>query len=62
VYVCLCNVVTEHTVEQAIAAGATTPEQVGRACDAGTACGGCHEIIEQLLAQAQAKLEATYAG
>ncbi len=36
----------------AIASGASSIEQVGQRCGAGTVCGGCHELIEALLAQA----------
>lgn len=36
----------------AIASGATSVEDVGHRCGAGTVCGGCHPIIDELLAQA----------
>jgi bacterioferritin-associated ferredoxin len=62
VYVCLCNVVTDHQIAEAIAQGATTVESVGRVCEAGTVCGGCHEEIEHLIAQVQGGLETAHAG
>jgi bacterioferritin-associated ferredoxin len=45
-------VVKERTVRAAIASGADSIEEVGRRCGAGTVCGGCHELIDELLAQA----------
>lgn len=51
-FVCSCEAVRERTVRAAIASGASTIEEVGSRCGAGVACGGCHELIEELLAQA----------
>lgn len=48
--VCSCLGVFERTVNRAIDGGAMTVEAVGRACGAGTDCGGCHELIEELIA------------
>lgn len=49
--ICSCKAVTERTVRAAIADGADTVEAVGRRCGAGTKCGGCHLLIEELLVQ-----------
>ena len=49
--ICSCKAVVERTVRAAIADGATTIEEVGRRCGAGTKCGGCHLLIEELLVQ-----------
>jgi bacterioferritin-associated ferredoxin len=49
VYVCLCQGVTDRKVRKAIGHGATTVEEVGRACGAGTGCGGCRPEIEAML-------------
>ena len=54
VYVCICAAVTEDEVRSCIARGASTVEEVGDACAAGTGCGSCHEEIDVFL-------EATYA-
>ena len=51
-YVCACRVVRERTVRAAIASGASTIDEVGRRCGAGTVCGGCHETVEALLDEA----------
>lgn len=48
-YVCLCRGVSDRTVRRAIARGARSIEQIGDACDAGTRCGGCWPILEDLL-------------
>jgi bacterioferritin-associated ferredoxin len=51
-YVCSCKAVTDRTVRAAITSGASTLDQVGTMCGAGTVCGGCHVLIEELLADA----------
>ena len=48
-YVCLCNSVSERKVCRAIDHGASTIDQVGDACGAGTTCHGCHDTIDELL-------------
>jgi len=52
VYVCLCRAVSDRKVRKAISHGATTVEEVGGACGAGTGCGGCRPEIEALLCAA----------
>ncbi|MFP5488884.1 MAG: (2Fe-2S)-binding protein [Acidimicrobiia bacterium] len=47
--VCLCNGVSERKVVRAIAHGADTIDEIGRACRAGTTCHGCHDTLEALL-------------
>jgi len=51
VLICSCKAVAERTVRAAIADGADCIEAVGRRCGAGTECGGCHLLIEELLVQ-----------
>jgi bacterioferritin-associated ferredoxin len=51
VLICSCKNVSERTVRAAIADGAASVEDVGRRCGAGTQCGGCHLLIEELLVQ-----------
>ena len=48
-YICLCNGVSHVKIEAAIAAGARTIEEIGAATEAGSACGGCHEMLERML-------------
>ncbi|MGH3913967.1 MAG: (2Fe-2S)-binding protein [Pseudonocardiaceae bacterium] len=48
-YVCICRAVTDAQVNGCIAAGASTIEDVGDRCGAGTGCGSCHERIADLL-------------
>ena len=52
--VCSCRVVTDRTVEAAIAAGADTVEDIAAACAAGGRCGGCWPELERLLATSTA--------
>lgn len=44
-YACICHAVSERELAHVIAAGADTPEAVGRACGAGTGCGSCLDRI-----------------
>ena len=50
-YVCLCNSVSERKVRRAIDRGASTIDEVGAACGAGTSCQGCHDTIGDLLVE-----------
>ena len=54
-YVCNCNGIREREVRAAIAAGATKPAQIFKACDAKARCARCvcdmREILDE---QAQA--------
>jgi len=47
--VCLCKAVSSSTVRRVIDEGALTTDEVGRACGAGTDCGGCRGAIDDLL-------------
>lgn len=51
VLVCHCKVVYDRHVREAIAAGARDEVAVGRACGAGTGCGGCVPAISRLLGE-----------
>jgi len=49
VIVCSCQVVSDRTVEAAVASGATTIEEVAARCGAGARCGGCWPALRELL-------------
>jgi bacterioferritin-associated ferredoxin len=49
-YVCHCNAVSDRTVDAAIASGASTLSEITARCSAGGGCGGCHDLLEALLA------------
>jgi bacterioferritin-associated ferredoxin len=49
--VCHCKGVSDRTVRDAVALGATSRRAVARACGAGTVCGGCRPVIEEIVAQ-----------
>lgn len=49
--VCLCHGVRDRDLDAAIASGAATVEEVGRACGAGTGCGACVPDVEDRLAR-----------
>lgn len=47
--VCMCHGVRCSAVKRAIRGGAVTVDAVGAACDAGTDCGGCRSMIEDMI-------------
>ena len=48
-FVCHCRAVSDRVVRAAVEAGDRTIEELGRSCGAGTDCGGCHEVLAELL-------------
>jgi bacterioferritin-associated ferredoxin len=48
--VCSCEAVNDRTIRTVIASGAATVEDVTGRCRAGGGCGGCHRLLERLLA------------
>ena len=53
-WVCTCLMVSEREIGRAIAAGADSVEAIGRACEAGTGCTACHDVLSQMLQRSQA--------
>jgi bacterioferritin-associated ferredoxin len=51
VIVCHCEAVNDRAVAAAALAGARDLEAIAAACRAGTDCGGCHRMLERLLAE-----------
>jgi bacterioferritin-associated ferredoxin len=49
VYVCICSAVTDSQVRACIVAGADTVERIGEHCEAGTGCGSCLAVLDDLL-------------
>ena len=47
--VCHCKGVTERDVRAAIQSGACTHREIARRCGAGSMCGGCRPVIDELL-------------
>lgn len=47
--VCHCKGLTDRDVRRAIQAGACTHHAVTRECGAGSVCGGCRPLIDELL-------------
>jgi len=48
-YICLCHAATTKDVDAAIADGASTVEEIGDVCGAGSGCGSCHEELQDML-------------
>ena len=51
--VCVCRGVSERQVEAVVAEGATTVDQVARACRAGTDCGACRFMVAEIVEAAR---------
>lgn len=47
---CSCEAVSDRTIDRVIAEGCTTVAAIGRACGAGTGCGGCVPELRRRLA------------
>ena len=50
--VCLCKAVGSKTIERLIEEGACSVECIGKACGAGTDCGGCRGTLGDMLDEA----------
>ena len=53
--ICLCTPTDHRAIEGAIADGAASVEEVMHACGAGAGCGGCHELIVELIDKKQVR-------
>ncbi len=51
---CHCNAVCDNTILGAIADGAGSIDALSARCGAGARCGGCHDVLDTLLAAARA--------
>jgi bacterioferritin-associated ferredoxin len=49
VLVCHCKGLSDREIHRAIRAGACTRREVARECGAGSICGGCRPLIDELL-------------
>lgn len=59
-YVCLCVGVTNHTVAECVARGASTSKELAAACGAGGDCGRCRRTLRAIIEaskQVDAELE-----
>lgn len=61
-YVCICHAVTDRRIDDEIAAGARTAEEIGERCRAGTGCGTCRQRIKKLLRAADATAGEAFAA
>jgi bacterioferritin-associated ferredoxin len=59
--VCHCEAVNDVAIRSEIAAGALDSEALASRCGAGSRCGGCLTVVEQLLAQFGLEAEAVAA-
>ncbi|HEX9296869.1 MAG TPA: (2Fe-2S)-binding protein [Thermoanaerobaculia bacterium] len=54
-FVCVCRAVSDATIKKVIGAGASTVDEVGARCGAGTSCGACRPIVLRMLANHEAQ-------
>ena len=47
--VCHCKRVSDSTIRAAVQQGARSHREVGKACGAGTCCGGCRPLVAQVV-------------
>ena len=47
--VCHCNGVSDRTIRKAVRGGATTARDVAHACGAGACCGGCTDVVREII-------------
>ena len=47
--VCHCNGISDRTIRKAIRRGASTASQVAHACGAGACCGGCSDVVREII-------------
>ena len=50
--VCCCKAIAHETIAELIASGATSVDDVEQACGAGSACGACRGMIEEMVEEA----------
>ncbi|WP_407653870.1 (2Fe-2S)-binding protein [Archangium lipolyticum] len=60
--VCLCRVVSDRTIRARISEGVRTVDDLGRACGAGTGCGGCKGQLAQLIMETRQEARSTSAS
>ncbi len=53
--VCLCQGVSDRSIQRAIDQGACSRRQVTDACGAGGVCGGCHSTIAEMIRECARK-------
>jgi len=56
-FVCVCRAVSDATINRVIRAGASTLDEVGAHCGAGTSCGACRPVVLRMLANHEAQTE-----
>ena len=49
--VCHCHYVSDREIRQCAKSGACSVSEVGRACGAGTGCGGCRPEIANIISE-----------
>ncbi len=50
--VCFCRGLSESDLRRVVASGAWTVEDVSAACGAGTDCGACRDVVEDVVIEA----------
>ena len=50
---CLCRGVSDGAIHELILGGADTPRKIAAACGAGSDCGACCRLMQELIGQAR---------
>ncbi|MCS6902479.1 MAG: (2Fe-2S)-binding protein [Myxococcales bacterium] len=56
-YICLCKGVSERVIKACLREGARTVHQVGLICGAGTDCGACRGVLQEMIEEYEEELE-----
>ncbi|MAE97068.1 MAG: (2Fe-2S)-binding protein [Deltaproteobacteria bacterium] len=59
--VCHCHDVSDREIRRAVREGASSRRQVTRQCRAGGDCGGCRQVIEEVLSDEDRESQGAYA-
>ena len=52
--VCHCHAVSDREIVRCVRDGATTRQRLAKACGAGSVCGGCIPVIDELIEKSDA--------
>ncbi len=54
--VCHCQNVSDSQIRAAVQTGATSRQEVGKACGAAQLCGGCTQAVDEIIASERVRM------
>jgi bacterioferritin-associated ferredoxin len=54
--VCHCERVNDRTIRKCVREGARNHLDIAQACGAGSGCGGCRPVVDELISETQAEV------